>query len=234
MKSTALTTSALLATLLAATSAQATTITASAMAANPVPPVTVSNTLDMQNGDFLILANPAAGPGHVTGDGVDETTKWSFDFTADPDYAAFVAGGAITSARLSFRLSTQFFIDGVGPITDISFPSDGITSLFPGWAIPSTITGVAGTWTSGSVSTDLVVNVGIDGAQLKQFLADFNGHIPMLYADDAVVGFAQLELVNAPVPEPGTWLLMSAGLLPLALRRRQRATAAPAATAAGA
>lgn len=228
LTTSALTSTALFATLLAATSAQATTITASAMAANPIPPVTVSNTLDMQNGDFLILANPAAGPGHVTGDGVDETTKWSFDFTADPDYAAFVAGGAITSARLSFRLSTQFFVDGVGPWTDITFPSDGINSVFPGWVIPSTITGTPGVWTSGPVSTDLVVSVGIDGAQLKQFLLDNNGLLPMIYGDDAVLGFAQLELVNAPIPEPGTWLLMSAGLLPLALRRRQRATAATA------
>lgn len=228
MKTLSLITAAIATTALAAGSAQAVSITASAYALNPIPPVTVDASQDLQNGDFLIKANPGAGVGHVTGDGVDETTLWSFDFTADPNYAAFVAGGAITSARLSFRLSTQFFIDGVGPWTDISFPSDGVTSLFPGWAIPSTMTGTLGTWTSGPASTDLILNVGIDGAQLKQFLADFNGHIPMLYADDAVVGFAQLELINAPVPEPGTWLLMSAGLLPLALRRRQRAAAADA------
>ncbi len=217
MKSIVLLAAALAATL----PAQAVSITASALSLNPIPPVTVDATQDLANGDFLIKANPLAGPGHVTGDGVDETTQWSFDFTADPAYAAFMASGPITSARLSFRLSTQFFINGVGPITDISFPSDGVTSVFPGWLIPEFMTGTFGVWQSGSISTDLVQDVGLDGAQLKQFLADFNGLMPMLYADDAVVGFAQLQLSTAPVPEPGTWALMAAGLLGLARLKRR-------------
>jgi hypothetical protein len=212
---------AALATLALVGPAQAVSITATAMGDFAVPPITVDATLDLPNGDFLIKANPAAGPGHVTGDGVDETTLWSFDFTADPNYAAFMASGPITSARLSFRLSTQFFIDGVGPITDISFPSDGVTSVFPGWLIPAFMSGTFGVWQSGSISTDLVQDVGLDGAQLQQFLADFNGLMPMLYADDAVVGFAQLQLSTAPVPEPGSWALMAAGLLGLAQLKRR-------------
>lgn len=36
--------------------------------------------------------------------------------------------------------------------------------------------------------------------------------MPFQCADDAVEGFAQLELVTAPVPEPTTWLPMGAGL----------------------
>ena len=220
MNSTTLITAAL-ATMATGGTAQAVSITATALADFAVPPVTVDATLDLPNGDFLIKANPAAGPGHVTGDGVDETTLWSFDFTADPNYAAFMASGPITSARLSLRLSTQFFIDGVGPITDIAFPSDGVTSVFPGWSIPAFMSGTFGVWQSGSISTDLVQDVGLDGAQLQQFLADFNGWMPMLYADDAVVGFAQLQLSTAPVPEPGTWALMAAGLLGLAQRKRR-------------
>lgn len=200
--------------------AAAVTLTASAISSEPIPSVTVDASLNLQNGDFLILANPAAGPGHVTGDGVDETTRWSFDFAADPDYAAALADGHIVSARLTMRLSTQFFVDRVGPWTDIAFPTDGTASVFPGFLIPNFMTGVPGTWEMGSIATDLVMDVGMSGADLFDFMASRGGLMPFQYADDAVVGFAQLELVTAPVPEPAAWMLLAAGLLPMLRRRR--------------
>lgn len=207
------------AVLAAALPARAVTLTASALSAEPIPSVTVDATLDLANGDFRILANPAAGPGHVTGDGIDETTRWTFDFAADPDYAAALADGHVVSARLTMRLSTQFFVGGVGPWTDIAFPTDGTASVFPGFEIPNFMTGTPGTWAVGSVTTDLVADVGMSGADLFDFMAGRGGLLPFQYADDAVVGFAQLELVTAPVPEPARWLLLAGGLLPL-LRRR--------------
>lgn len=202
--------------------AAAVTLTASALSSQPIPSVTVDATQDLPNGDFLILANPAAGPGHVTGDGVDETTRWSFDFAADPDYAAALADGHIVSARLTLRLATQFFIDGVGPWTDISFPTDGVAGVFPGFVIPEFMSGTPGVWQMGTVSTDLINDVGMNGTELFAFMASRGGQMPFQYGDDAVVGFAQLELVTAPVPEPAAWMLTAAGLLPL-LRRRRRA-----------
>jgi hypothetical protein len=206
--------------LAAALPAQAVTIRASAISANPIPPLTVDATQNLQNGDFLILANPAAGPGHVTGDGLDETTRWTFDFAADPGYAAALADGRIVSARLTMRLSTQFFVDGVGPWTDIAFPTDGTASVFPGFVIPAFMTGTPGVWQMGSVGTDLVVDIGMDGTELFDFMASRGGLMPFQYVDDAVVGFAQLELVTAPVPEPATWLMLAGGLLPLLRRLR--------------
>jgi hypothetical protein len=202
--------------------AQAINISATATAASGQP-ATVSNLLDLQNGAFLIHANTAAGPGHVTGDGVDETTSWAFDFTTDPQYAAFMASGGLAEARLTLTLNTQFFIDGVGPITDVAFPSDGSTGLFPQWVLPSFIAGTMGTFSRGTISTSLVSQVGMNAGQLFAWLQGYNGLFPMVYADDAIVVEASLLLVSAPVPEPGSAVLLLAGLLGTgALLRRRR------------
>lgn len=209
---------------LAALPSHAVNIVAEATAASGQP-TTVAATVDLQNGDFLILANPAAGPGHVTGDGVDETTRWSFDFTQHPEYAAFIAQGGVAEARLRLQLNTQFFVNGVGPITDTSFPADAQgQAVFPtpGWVLPSFMTGTHGEFTRGEITVSLVAQAGVSGAGMYQWLVGHGGLFPMIYADDAIVTGARLELISAPVPEPGTWALMAVGVaLLLAARRRQ-------------
>lgn len=190
--------------------AQATEISATASAASTLP-ATVPVNQDLINGDFLILANPGAGAGHVTGDGVDETTRWSFDFSAHPNYAAFIADGSLVGARLTLTLNTAFFINGVGPNTDIVFPSDANGSVFPGWVLPTFINGVFGTYSSGTISASLIT-VGMAPGELFNFLSSRNGLFPMVYGDDAIVTEARLTLVSAPVPEPQQFLLMLAGL----------------------
>jgi hypothetical protein len=91
--------------------------------------------------------------------------------------------------------------------------------VFPGWTIPSFLSGTPGTWEMGSISTDLIANVGVNGTELFNFMASRGGLLPFQYADDAVVGFAQLTLVTAPVPEPAAWMMLGLGLLPLAWRK---------------
>jgi hypothetical protein len=217
--------SALAATTLVALPAQAVVITASASSAS-AQPATVPSTQPLQNGSFFIAANPAAGPGTVTGDGVDETTSWSFDFTSHPDYAAFMATGGLVEARLRLTLNTQFFITGVGPITDLvrpALPTGG--GVFPAWTLPSFINGVAGTYSSGTITQSLVVGVGMSGADLFNWLSTNNGLFPMVYADDAIVTAADLTLVSLPVPEPAPAGLLAAGLAVLAVLARRRAPA---------
>jgi len=222
-------------TLAAALPAHAVSISASSSATS-ILPATVDPWLDLQNGDFLIHANLSASAPHVTGDGIDETTTWTFDFTGDSQYAAFLAGGDLVSARLTLRLNTAFLIDGVGPITDHVFPSDGVIGIFPAWVMPPFISGTFGTYATGSITADLVADVGMNANELRSWLTSHNGLFPMIYADDAIVGGAVLELVSAPVPEPGTWALMLGGLVVAAgaaarrgaARQRPRSAACPA------
>jgi hypothetical protein len=201
--------------------AQAIVMTATSTSASSQP-ATVPVTQTLQNGDFLIGANLSAGVGHVTGDGIDEPTTWAFDFSADPQYAAFIASGGVAEARLTLELNTLFFVNGVGPITDIAFPSDGAVGVFPGWQIPSFINGTFGTFTSGSITTSLVAQVGMSGSELFGWLESHGGLFPMIYADDAIVTGAALTLVSAPVPEPAPAALLLAGLGVLAGRRLRR------------
>jgi len=219
---TAIATATLGAALFFAPPVQAINISATASAAS-AQPGTVDPNLDLQNGDFLIHANPAAGAGHVTGDGVDEATGWSFDFSTHPQYAAFMATGGLVEARLTLTLNTQFFINGVGPITDVAFPSDGSAGLFPQWVMPSFINGSFGSFSSGTITNSLVATVGMNPVELFNWLSMHNGQFPMWYADDAIVTDAALLLVSAPVPEPQTAALWLAGLLAMLGLSRQKA-----------
>lgn len=213
--------------LVLATPAQAVVISASVTAASSLP-TTAAVTQDLANGPFLIHANPSAGPGHVTGDGVDEATSWAFDFTAHPQYAAFMAEGGLAEARLTLTLNTAFFVGGVGPITDLVRPSDAGGDVFPGWTMPGFISGTGGTYSSGSITTSLVAQVGMNAGALHNWLASHNGLFPMLYADDAIVTDASLTLVSAPVPEPAAAWLLLGGAAALLARRQALAARSPA------
>lgn len=209
----------------AALPAQAVVISATAAAATATPG-TVPGTQDLLNGDFLILANPS--PGTVTGDGVDEGTRWRFDFTGDPNYAAFMADGGIAGARLTLTLKAYVF-GGLtsAPWTDIVRPTDGVNGVFPAWVVPDFMSGgTPGSYLTGTISESLIT-VGMNGPDLFAWLSGNGGLFPMEYRDDAIVLRAELVLVSTPVPEAPSWALMLGGaaLGGWQLRRRARAEA---------
>lgn len=203
--------------------AHAASITATASAASALP-ATVPVTQNLVNGDFLILANLVTDPaGHVTGDGVDEHTRWSFDFNGQPGLAQFLADGQIVSATMSITLHSKFFVEGVGPPGAITYPNDGITGVFPLWNLSGRMTGVGGQYSRATFTTDLLVDPGMSGADLMNWLTAHGNTMPMIFADDAIVVDSALTLVSAPIPEPGTWAMLLAGLAAVGAHARRRA-----------
>ncbi|NEN90914.1 MAG: PEP-CTERM sorting domain-containing protein [Okeania sp. SIO3H1] len=148
---------------------------------------------DLQNGDFLILQNPTV-PSLPTGDGVDETTDWSFDFSNDSNLMFFPVSSPLDSAILTLTLSP---IDS-GVTTDtIGVP--GVKSI----NIPS-IPSIPAVGTTGTVSIDLL-DFGFTSADIINSLDPVTNTIPWLYQDDAIISFAELELTVESVesvPEP--------------------------------
>jgi hypothetical protein len=194
--------------------------TARSAMAQPTP---APGSEDLVNGDYTILSNPDwPNNFYLTGDGIDETTVWSFDFTSDPGYAAFVAHGTVTEATYSITLMTKYFFDGVGPPGAITYPSDGVSGVFPLWNLSNSMTGVPGEWSRATFTTQLVGGLGMSGTQLFGWLAGHGGQFPMVFADDAVVVESTLTLMAAPVSEPATAASLAAGLAGLALLLARR------------
>lgn len=173
-------------------------------------PALIPSDQSLQNGDFLIGANPAAP---FTGDGADEPTTWTFEFTALPQFNMLMSelgapDGALTSAVLSITITTFF---SPGPPADIVRPMD----LFPSIGIPLAL-GDPNPQT-GTFAFDLLDSY--SRSDLVNFLAAHGGAFPMIYADDAIVSAASLTLSS--VPSTGSCVLLAAaGIAGLARRRR--------------
>jgi hypothetical protein len=186
-------------------------------------PTTVPGSQNLVNGDYTIFANPDWPNNlYLTGDGIDETTRWAFDFTTDPGYAAFLANGTVTEATYTITLTTKYFFDGIGPPGAITYPNDGVGGLFPLWNLSNSMTGVGGQWSRATFTTQLVGNLGMNGAELYGWLAANAGLFPMIFADDAVVVESKLTLLAAPVPEPATAAALLAGLVVIGLSAQRR------------
>ncbi|HIK32078.1 MAG TPA: PEP-CTERM sorting domain-containing protein [Oscillatoriales cyanobacterium M59_W2019_021] len=181
--------SAVLATILIPNRAFSISISATAQG-NLTPPTAIFPDT-VTNGDFLISANDDPD-NFIIGDGQEENTRWTLDFTQDPNWVAFSTTELLTSAKLTLTLTTCCNIETdefrIQTLPSIATPS--IQSL------PRN--------TTQTIELEL-----LDFYSSSDILGVFNrnsgGLIPMTYFDDALVSFARLELSNdrsQSVPEP--------------------------------
>ncbi|MDY6785009.1 MAG: PEP-CTERM sorting domain-containing protein [Cyanobacteriota bacterium] len=168
-----------------ARNAAAITISATA-SGSPTPQITTDGT-PVVNGDFLIKPNsPTITP--IVGDGVDESTTWTFDFTEDTNFPFFSTSGALRSAFLTLELA--------GADTSI------ITDTVQIEGLPLIVTDVIQELplNSTSVVTLELLDFYSSNSILQAFESGEFGQLSMRYTDDAVVSFAKLELVSTPEP----------------------------------
>jgi hypothetical protein len=184
--------------ILAADSTSASVITD--IATGAVPQTTATYPLGVISGDFTYLGNPAAPIG---GDGTDDGVFWSFNFTGDPDYAAF--SGPILQANFTITLIPRDSLVSSDAFTIIGLPLSVVPDIPPlSLNVPHTLT---------FDLLDFYSSAAILGA-----LSGGGGVLQFQYNDDAHVTFAQLDLVSAP--EPATIVLVGMGFFALALRKR--------------
>jgi Polyglycine hydrolase-like, structural repeat len=161
-----------------------TTIVASAEGSQS--PVQASHPETVPNGDFTI-----EGTTGVVGDGIDERTTWTFDFSSDADLALFDPARGLSSAMLTLTLTprnldveTDFVaIEGLPTIS-----SSEIQGLSVG--------------TAATVTLDLLDFPGYGQSEILSVFTDDNV-IPMIYADDAIVSGASLALTQSDAASSG-------------------------------
>jgi hypothetical protein len=135
------------------------------------------------NGDFVIRRSEG-GANTTLGDGIDEQTSWTLDFSEDPDFAAFSTADSLASARLTLTLTPKsslisFDIVKIDELSGINLAQFQDLPLD----------------TASTIQLEL-----LDFYTSEQILEILNqggqGQIPMFYSDDAIVSFARLDLTS--------------------------------------
>lgn len=185
-------------------------VTINATASGELIPTLGADGATISNGDFDITGGSGAGP---TGNGINESTTWSLDFTSDPDFAAFLSDGILTQADLTLHLT----------------PRDSLitTDIFGIEGLPNIVTPLIQGLSILPLGEFHVVELDLlDFYTSDEILGIFSsgtpGVIPDFYGDDAIVSFAELDL-NAVVPEPATifvWSVLALCGLAVGSRRR--------------
>ena len=189
----------------------------------------------VQNGvDCPFFISPqCCPPASPVGNGVDELTMWTFDFTGDSGFPAFQAcGPPLTSAKLTLHLTPR-----VSPATDGVAMVDPRFPTFP--PLPLFTTSVGSVLMNDQIKssgTNPVQPLGSFNIVMQEFLDDVSsaailemfsgtttstsppGIIWMFYQDDAIVSFAQLDLTkecqSGPSPVGGIAGLLDGGESP--------------------
>lgn len=174
------------------------TITAIATgSANPVQVMSPTYTSCM-NGSFLIT--DSSGLTRKIGDGLDEATSWTLDFTQHGNFASFSTTAPLVSALLTLTLT---------PVTSLS--TDAFWLEGYGYAGTTEIQPLGPS--SGTTTLQIqLLNYYSSAIILQSYTQGTLGKISCMYSDDAIVSYARLELVNA-VPEPQSILLLALSIV---------------------
>jgi hypothetical protein len=135
------------------------------------------------NGDFVIRRS-AEGENATLGDGIDEQTTWTFDFSEDPDFAVFPTADSLASARLTLTLTPTSPLITFGTVK-----IEGLAGIKPARFQNLPIN------TPSTIQLEL-----LDFYTSERILEILNqgspGQIPMFYSGGATVSLARLDLTS--------------------------------------
>jgi len=157
------------------------------------------------NGDFTIIDHDETSTS-LLGDGINDRTNWMFDFRTDSYYLEFLSVEKLSSACLILELTPMDWL-----IINDAIEINGLAPYFAP-EIAELDVGV----------TSIIQIELLDFYSSSDLINVFNDNFGMVtaqYADDSIVSFASLNLAScapAQIPEPGTMLLFSTGLMSLA------------------
>jgi hypothetical protein len=133
------------------------------------------------NGDFVIRRS-AEGENTTLGDGIDEQTTWTFDFSEDPDFAVFPTADSLVSARLTLTLTPTSPL-----ITFDTVKIEGLSGISPAQFQNLPID------TASIIQLELL-DFYTSERILEILNQDSQGQIPMFYSGGATVSLARLDL----------------------------------------
>lgn len=141
------------------------------------------------NGEFLLRSNKI---GQLTGDGADEVTHWTFDFSPQDLHPVGFGDHVMREARLSLGVTSygetdpRLLIHGLSELELKDF------LILPGNGDSATLT------------FDLIGDVGLSPAVLNKLLSTW-GLLRMRLSDDYLLHEARIEIVyESLVPSVGT------------------------------
>jgi hypothetical protein len=134
------------------------------------------------NGDFVIRR--AEGENTTLGDGIDEQTTWTFDFSEDPDFAVFPTADSLSSARLTLTLTSTSPLITFGTVK-----IEGLSGIKPAQFQNLPIN------TPSTIQLELL-DFYTSERILEILNQDSQGQIPMFYSGGATVSLARLDLTS--------------------------------------